>query len=102
MHNIEELLKKKQKKNKKEGSLDEKTLFFVSQKAIRELYGTLGEENITFIKVEDQKIYIKPKSSLWANEILLQKEKIITTINKFLERRYIQEIVITQRTRKES
>jgi Dna[CI] antecedent, DciA len=96
MRNLEELLAKK-KTLKKPKDLDEKTVFFVFLKVIQEFYGTRGEESVRPVRFYQGKLYLKPESSLWANEVFLQKEKLIQNANAILEGNYIEDIVLTQR-----
>jgi chromosome condensin MukBEF MukE localization factor len=99
MRNIGDLFKEKKKLAlKKEVVLDDKTIFFVFKKAFKELYGSLGEENIETVRVYERKLYIKPKSSLWANEVLLQKDRLVQKTNEILEGEYLVDIVLTQRS----
>ena len=94
MRNLEDLLNQKRKPQKSK-DLDEKTIFFVFLKVIQELYGTRGEESLRPLRVQDKKIYVRPESSLWANEIFLQKEKLLKNTNLLLEGEYLEDIILT-------
>lgn len=100
MRNIGDLFQEKEKliAKKMDPSLDEKTIFFVFKKAFRELYGPKGEENVETLRVYEKKLYIKPKTSLWANEILLHKDKLVQKTNETLEGEYLSDIILTQRS----
>jgi Dna[CI] antecedent, DciA len=100
MRNIGDLFQEKKKlvAKKTEPSLDEKTIFFVFKRAFRELYGPKGEESVEPLRVYEKKLYIKPKTSLWANEILLHKEKLVQKTNETLEGEYLSDIILTQRS----
>ena len=100
MRNIGDFFQEKKKlvTKKTELLLDEKTIFFVFKKVFRELYGSKGEENIETLRVYEKKLYIKPRTSLWANEIVLQKEKLIQKTNQTLEGEYLSDIILTQRS----
>lgn len=96
MRNLEDLLAQKNKPQRKK-ELDEKTIFFVFLKVVQELYGSRGEESLRPLRVNEKKIYIRPESSLWANEIFLQKATLLRNTNLLLEGDYLEDIVITQR-----
>ena len=96
MRNLEDLLNQKRKPQKNK-ELDEKTIFFVFLKVIQELYGTRGEESLRPLRVHEKKIYVRPESSLWANEIYLQKEKLLKNTNLLIEGEYLEDIILTQR-----
>ncbi len=90
--------KQLQSKSKPNTQLDEQTVFFVFKKIFKELYGLKGEENIEPLKVAGRILYLKPRTSLWANEILLQKQDLIRRTNDTLEQEYIIDIILTQRS----
>lgn len=96
MRNLEELLAQK-KAPKKQKELDEKTVFFVFLKVVQSFYGTRGEESVRPVHFYQKKLYLKPESSLWANEVFLQREKLIRETNNLLEGDYIEDIILTQR-----
>ncbi len=100
MRNIKDLFQEKKKlvAKKIEPTLDEKTIFFVFKRVFRELYGPKGEESVEPLRVYEKKLYIKPKTSLWANEILLHKEKLVQKTNQTLEGEYLSDITLTQRS----
>lgn len=101
MRTIGDLFKNKEgatKKNHKTPLLDEQTVFYVFKKVFKELYGSRGEENIEPLRVVDKKLYLRPRTSLWANEILLQKKSLIQKVNEMLEQEYLEEIILTQRS----
>jgi hypothetical protein len=100
MRNIGDLFQDKRKLvvKKSEPLLDEKTIFFVFKKVFREMYGPKGEESVETLRVYEKKLYLKPRTSLWANEIVLHKERLIQETNKILEGEYLEEIILTQRS----
>jgi len=79
MRDLKQLLK-----NKKVGGrapLDEKSVRYVFQTVIREEYGRQGLENMKFLSYSDSMIFVKIKTSAWANEIWLKREDLVKLIN---------------------
>ena len=97
MRNLKDLLLEKKGK-KSEAAADEKTIFFIFKKVAVELYGTRGIESIIPVLYKEKKLYIQPRSSLWANEVLLEKKKLIQKMNELLEGEIIADIRLTQRS----
>lgn len=64
--------------------LDDKTVFFAFEKVIGEWYGMKGRENIFPEHWTDGALLIRVRSSLWLNELLLEKEKLQRAVNVFL------------------
>lgn len=97
MRNLKDILSEK-KAQKSTGAADEKTIFFIFKKVAVELYGTRGLESIIPVFYKEKKLYIQPRSSLWANEVLLEKKKLIQKMNELLEGEVITDIRLTQRS----
>ena len=70
-----------QKDLNKKAALDEKAIFYIFTKIIKELYGNKGIENIKPHFYKKGKIFIKSLSSSWSNEIWLNKKEILEKIN---------------------
>jgi hypothetical protein len=64
--------------------LDDKTVFFAFEKVIALWYGFKGRENIFPESWKDGTLSIRVRSSLWLNELLLEKEKLQNSVNDFL------------------
>jgi len=79
---------------KKKGSIDEQTVFYIAKKILAEEYGLRGVENIIPTRFQEQKLYLSARSSLWGNEIFLEKERLREKINTLLGGGVIQEIKI--------
>ena len=96
MKSLKNLLNKKFSPAKKiaPGKLDEKTVFFVFQKIIKEEFGNVGAANFQPDYFDGQKIFLKCQSSNWASELWLNRQKIIRGINKELGEEMISEIKI--------
>ncbi len=74
--------------------LDDKSVFYIFDKIIKEEYGNRGVENIKASYFKDKKIFIKAENSNWANEIWLNREGIISKINKELGSNEISELSV--------
>ena len=94
MRTLRELLPKKQRSLPKE--IDEKTIFHVAKKAITEEYGVRGGENIIPVLYREKKLFLAPRSSLWASEILLQREHLSRRINDALGAEWVKEIKVAR------
>jgi len=100
MRNIKDLFQDKKRSEEEVVSItpDEKSIFFLFRKVFGELYGVKGNENITPVQVQGKKLFLKPRTSLWANEALLQRQLLIGKINTTLGEEYLEDIIITQRS----
>lgn len=76
----------------KKMALDDKTVFFVFKKVVREEFGNLGIENFMPDYFSGHTIFIKCQSSNWASELWLNKNKIVRKINKELGEDIITDI----------
>ena len=90
MKNIGSLLKKKEFSQKI--PLDDKSIFFVFSKIIKNEYGNRGIENLKADYFKNGKLFIKTENSNWANEIWLNREDIIAKINRELGTNEIREL----------
>ena len=70
MRTLKELLPKKHRLAPKE--IDEKTIFHIARKAIVRGIRGARRENIIPVLYKEKKLFLAPRSSLWASEILLQ------------------------------
>lgn len=94
MKSLKNLLSKKlpERMANKKAVLDDKTVFFVFKKVIQEEFGNLGIESFQADYFSGKTIFIKCKSSNWASELWLNKNKIIRKINKELGESIITDI----------
>jgi len=77
-------------------AIDEKTILHITKQVIRELYGLMGEKNIHPKRYKDHILFLQTDRSVWANEVLLSKRKILAYMReKFIED-IIQDIRIDQ------
>lgn len=75
--------------------LDEKAIFYVFTRVIRELYGNKGAEFVQPDFYKNGKIFVKSSSSNWANEIWLNKDEIMEKINSEIGAVEISELNIS-------
>ena len=73
---------------------DEQTIFYIAKKVLSEEYGLKGGENIIPTLYKEKKLYLSSRSSLWGNEIWLERERLQEKMNKLLGGEAIQEIKI--------
>jgi hypothetical protein len=94
MKSLQNLLKKKFPGGKSQPKmvLDDKTVFFVFKKVVKEEFGNLGIENFVPDYFSGHTIFIKCQSSGWASELWLNKHKIVRKINKELGEDIITDI----------
>lgn len=97
MRTLKELLPKKRTLTEGESIvLDEKTLFYICKKVLVEEYGVRGGENIIPVFYKEKHLFLAPKSSLWGNEVWLQRESLKRKINALAGTEAIVEIKIAQ------
>jgi hypothetical protein len=95
MRTLKDLLPKKQTQARQKMSLlDEQTVFYIAKKILVEEYGLRGGENIVPTLYKDKKLYLTSRSSLWGNEIWLEKESLKRKMNHLLGGEGIAEIKI--------
>jgi hypothetical protein len=91
-------------KNKKNGRfsservmhLDEKTVFFIAKKVLVTAYGVRGGENIVPALYKDKKLFLSSRSSLWGNEVWLERERLKEEMNSLLGCEAIAEIKLNR------
>lgn len=76
----------------KKVEVDDKTLFFLSEKVVEALYGTRGRENVTPRFFRNGKLYFSCHSPLWANELWMTRETFRERINREVGREIVKEI----------
>lgn len=74
--------------------LDEKTVFYIAQKVLREEYGLRGGENIIPALYKEGKLFLSSRSSLWGNEVWLERDRLRERMNTLLGSGAITEIKI--------
>jgi hypothetical protein len=81
-------------KSPKKTALDEKSLFYFFNKIIEREYGSKGLFNLKPDFLKNKKIFVKAKSSVWANELWLNRGEIIEKINQEIGSKEVDEISI--------
>lgn len=96
MRTLKDLLPKNKKTTRFQAGLgvniDEKTIFFIAKKILVTEYGIRGGENIIPTLYKDKKLYLSSRSSLWGNEIWLERESLKDKMNSLLGGEAIVEI----------
>lgn len=77
--------------------IDEKVIFHIASRVIKEEYGRQGSENITPTFYKNNTLFFTSQSSLWANEVLLKKVYICERICVVLGVGVVEEIKINRR-----
>lgn len=87
-------------KKRKIGSLskgiDEKTVLFLAEKIILSQYGIRGRENIIPKAFKEKKLYFLCRSSLWMNELWMNRDIIIKKMDQELGDGSISDIKVTE------
>ncbi|MFZ2187261.1 MAG: DciA family protein [Candidatus Moraniibacteriota bacterium] len=94
MRSLKDLLPKKQRASSEE--VDEKTIFHIAKRVLVEEYGVRGGDNIIPTYYKEKKLFLSPRSSLWASEVYLMRSHLAQRINEVLGGDVVQEIKITQ------
>jgi hypothetical protein len=74
------------------GNIDEKTIFFIAKKVLVAEYGIKGGENIIPTLYKEKKLFLTSRSSLWGNEIWLERQSLKEKMNTLLGKEEIVEI----------
>jgi hypothetical protein len=75
-------------------SFDDKDVFFVFQRVIREEYGNYGSEKLKADFFKNKTVFVKSDSSNFASELWTNKQKIIRKMNEELGEGAVKEIKI--------
>ena len=93
MKTLSQLIQNK-KKSSYSTSIDEKTIFFLFDRYITDEYGRKGSLYIQPKVYTKKKLVITCQSSLWANELWLNKALVIRKLNHEIGSEEIQDIII--------
>ncbi len=80
---------------RRSGPLDEQSVFFVFRDIIKREYGRQGSQYIKPKMLKGNKLIIHVDSSVWANEIWLNRAYILAQINKELGSEELLEISVS-------
>lgn len=92
MKKISDILRSKKSLNKK--TLDEKSIFYFFNKVIEREYGNKGLANLCPNFLKSKKLFVKAKSSVWANELWINRDEIAGKINEEIGSEEIKEIKV--------
>lgn len=81
-----------------ETPLDDKTVFFLFRKIIKEEYGIRGVAELEPVAYLDGVLSVKPSNPLYSSELWIRREQIIDRMNVALERDVIREIRLVRYT----
>lgn len=76
--------------------IDEKTIFYVCKTVLVEEYGARGGENLIPTYLKEKKLFLSPRTSLWASEAHIRREHLVRRINELLGGPVLVEIKISQ------
>ncbi len=79
-------------RNQKRIIADEKTVFFLAERAIGALYGVRGRQYIAPRHFRDGKLFLSCGSPLWANELWVTREAFRDHINHELGHEAVSDI----------
>lgn len=90
MKSLKNLLVKR--KIERKTVLDDKTVFYIFKKIIKEEFGNIGLEKLQPDYYSAGKIFVKSESSVWLSELWTNKKKIIRKINQEIGQEEIKDI----------
>lgn len=73
-------------------SIDDKTVFFIFRKMIREEYGTRGATELEPVAFVDGVLSVKANSPLYSSELWIRREKVCERMNMALEQDVVLEL----------
>ncbi len=91
MRSLKEFIKGREP-NSQGPLIDDKTVFYVFRKIIREEYGLRGVTELDPAGFSDGILSIKANNPLYSSELWIRREIIIGRINTTLEQAVVQEI----------
>jgi hypothetical protein len=93
MKAIGSFLNKKFIEQKKHSTVvDDKAIFFVFKKIVKQEFGNFGVENFVPDYFSGKTVFIKCKSPAWASELFLHKNKLMRRMNEELGECLIDDI----------
>ncbi len=76
--------------------IDEKTLFHICKRVLVEEYGIRGGENIIPTFYKEKKLFLSPRSSLWASEVFLRRKYLCDRINEIIGKEEVREVKVNK------
>jgi predicted nucleic acid-binding Zn ribbon protein len=71
-----------QKRNTAKKAIDEKTIFFLFNKVVGEMYGKKGSENLRPERYSKAVLFFSSKQPLWAADVLVNQKELLDKINQ--------------------
>ena len=78
----------------KKVALSDKEIFYLFERIIKREYGNQGSKNLKPNFFKNKKLFIRSESSIFANELLLNKKSIIQKINQEIGSEEIKDIKV--------
>lgn len=75
--------------------IDEKTVLFLAERIILSQYGIRGRENIIPKAFKGKKLFFLCRSSLWMNEVWINRDLVVKKMNQELGNEFITDIKVT-------
>ena len=88
--------REKNEKKREKKPIDEKTILFLAEKVIVSQYGIRGRENIIPKAFKEKKVYFSCRSSLWMNELWINRDIFVEKLNSELGKGYVSDIKTTE------
>jgi hypothetical protein len=88
--------KKKRKIGAVMKGIDEKTVLFLAERIILSQYGVRGRENIIPKAFKEKKLFFLCRSSLWMNELWVNRDIITKKMNQELGKDIVSDIKTTE------
>ncbi len=86
-----------EKKSCKPKELDDKTVFFLFSGVLEREYGKRGLANIQPVFYKSGRLFLRAEQSIWANEVLMQKENLLSQLNDIIGNKEVVDIKISKR-----
>ncbi|MFA5776965.1 MAG: DciA family protein [Parcubacteria group bacterium] len=83
-----------QKEKKPSLKLEDKDIFYLFERIIKQEYGNQGAKNLKAGYYKNGKLYIKSESSIFSNELLLNKKEIVRKLNQEIGNEEIVDIKV--------
>ena len=94
MKKIGLFISNKAQQNKVSARLEDKDIFYLFERIIKQEYGNQGAKNLKAGYYKNGKLYIKSDSSIFSNELLLNKNEIIRKLNQEIGNEEIADIKV--------
>lgn len=76
--------------------LDDKTVFFIFRKIIREEYGLRGESELEPVAFGEGILSVRANNPLYSSELWIRRESILGRMNSSLEQEAVKELKLVR------